>query len=679
MPYTPPQMFAVQPTGPDAQYQGPAYGWHFSDTPAVPSATPGLGQGWGQGQGFGPGSGQGFGGGLAGGGTGSGGVAGGGGGGGSAGGSISYPGLGTVRVAPGQDPVTAVYNAYLNQVPGFAGATPQAQQQLRSGIARFLGGNNVLANMAGIRPPQMTAQPTQQGPAQPAAGGFTGQLNPNNPQWANNSQAQATIAAQRGAAPSQPAASQPAQRDWGANPALNQALAQRFGYQGNFSGGQWTAWLAQQPASVQQAANAFIQAWNNGGGRAPAPSFLGTGTTGGYANRARGGRAPGYAIGGPLPDPTAGMPFSDVGGPGGQSGARPATSNGGFSRAAGPTGGFGQIDIGRLGRLALDAAAFTPGVPGLIAGAIGTGLRLNNVAGLNDQMESVGLSGLNFGQELGGVLGLNDYGSGVYGGYGKALSMDAEGNLVNAGGAAVSHREGAQGMGVGGLGRGGGYGTEPGAVASGPPGVAHGGGDGGLGGGGDRGGSYGGGSLGGGPGAEGAGSDPSGPPGSHASGGRTGFVNPPWFVRRAATEMYHDHGLFHSAIPGRTDRINASVPGGSYVIPADVVSGLGEGNTLAGARALDMAMHTGPFGTSLPRGHGGGRGIPRAPAALHFDEGGRVPIVAAGGEYLVHPDVVRRIGGGDLKAGHDKLDRMVKQIRARTAAKLRSLPGPKKD
>jgi hypothetical protein len=193
-------------------------------------------------------------------------------------------------------------------------------------------------------------------------------------------------------------------------------------------------------------------------------------------------------------------------------------------------------------------------------------------------------------------------------------------------------------------------------------------GGGGFGGGGISGGGFGGGVEGGGSGR-----------GDHQGGYARGGVLPqvPWFERRNAYEMQHDHGLFHSAVPGRTDRINASVPAGSYVIPADVVSGLGEGNTLAGANVLHRMMATGPYGTPLSRGRGRNLPAPRM-RPPRFERGGRVPIVAAGGEFLVHPDVVKRIGKGDLTRGHEALDAFVKRIRARTASTLRKLPGPKK-
>ena len=56
-----------------------------------------------------------------------------------------------------------------------------------------------------------------------------------------------------------------------------------------------------------------------------------------------------------------------------------------------------------------------------------------------------------------------------------------------------------------------------------------------------------------------------------------------------------------------------------------------------------------------------------------------VPIVAAGGEYVVHPDHVRNVGGGDLDMGHKVLDEFVKRMRKELIGTLKKLPGPKKD
>jgi hypothetical protein len=56
-----------------------------------------------------------------------------------------------------------------------------------------------------------------------------------------------------------------------------------------------------------------------------------------------------------------------------------------------------------------------------------------------------------------------------------------------------------------------------------------------------------------------------------------------------------------------------------------------------------------------------------------------VPIIAAGGEYVVHPDDVTRIGNGTLDEGHKILDSFVKKMRAKTVQTLKNLPGPAKD
>src|SRR5262249_11465308 len=50
------------------------------------------------------------------------------------------------------------------------------------------------------------------------------------------------------------------------------------------------------------------------------------------------------------------------------------------------------------------------------------------------------------------------------------------------------------------------------------------------------------------------------------------------------------HLMASSSIPGRTDRIPMRARPGSYVLPADVVSGLGQGNTHAGARMWGQAI-----------------------------------------------------------------------------------------
>lgn len=56
-----------------------------------------------------------------------------------------------------------------------------------------------------------------------------------------------------------------------------------------------------------------------------------------------------------------------------------------------------------------------------------------------------------------------------------------------------------------------------------------------------------------------------------------------------------------------------------------------------------------------------------------------IPIVAAGGEYVIPPEAVLKIGNGDLDHGHKILDSFVKKMRQKTIRTLQKLPGPKKD
>lgn len=123
-------------------------------------------------------------------------------------------------------------------------------------------------------------------------------------------------------------------------------------------------------------------------------------------------------------------------------------------------------------------------------------------------------------------------------------------------------------------------------------------------------------------------------------------------------------GAIKAPIAGRTDHLPMHVPSGSYVIPADIISAIGEGNTAHGFDIIDYMVKQ--------RMAGGGD-----VEATGNEE--PVAIVAAGGEYVIPPDAVRGFGGGDLDVGHKALDEWVKSERANTIKTLKSLPGPKKD
>jgi len=127
--------------------------------------------------------------------------------------------------------------------------------------------------------------------------------------------------------------------------------------------------------------------------------------------------------------------------------------------------------------------------------------------------------------------------------------------------------------------------------------------------------------------------------------------------RATGGEVTKTHvGPINSLVAGRTDHLPINVPSGAYVIPADIVSALGEGNTVAGFRVLNDMFGVQKLG----------------------DEPS-VEIVAAGGEYVLSPESAARIGGGDMDCGHHCLDEFVKKYRAKTVSTLKKLPGPKRD
>jgi hypothetical protein len=166
-----------------------------------------------------------------------------------------------------------------------------------------------------------------------------------------------------------------------------------------------------------------------------------------------------------------------------------------------------------------------------------------------------------------------------------------------------------------------------------------------------------------------------------------GEVNAPWFTKASA--RMPSSGMLKSSIPGRTDKIPMSVPGGSYVLPADIPSALGQGNTMAGGTILDKMFQKGPYGMNLPKAKAGQStkmsrmsSLTKTRVKTGYAEGGDVqstPIIAAGGEYVLDPDQVAQVGGGDLTRGHEILDQFVKQVRQQHIQTLRKLPGPKRD
>lgn len=142
-------------------------------------------------------------------------------------------------------------------------------------------------------------------------------------------------------------------------------------------------------------------------------------------------------------------------------------------------------------------------------------------------------------------------------------------------------------------------------------------------------------------------------------------------------------GPLHSSVAGRSDHLPSNVPNGSFVLPADIVSGLGDGNTMSGYKVakrmfegakrhfggLPYAGENGPYGQS-----GGPYGM-----ASGGEVDDSVPVAVAGGEHVLAPHEVVFAGMGDMDAGHRALDDFILRQRAKLVKTLKGLPGPKRD
>ena len=147
----------------------------------------------------------------------------------------------------------------------------------------------------------------------------------------------------------------------------------------------------------------------------------------------------------------------------------------------------------------------------------------------------------------------------------------------------------------------------------------------------------------------------------YAAGGASRVPGPSFFQRDANPALSRQSGLIKSVVPGRTDKHPMRVASGSYILPADHVSALGQNNTAAGAKFLRRKF-----------GDGGAAYADGGEIAIPTD------VILAGGEYVLSPDQVRKAGGGDMKRGHDRLDDWVLETRKRHIRTLRNLKPPKR-
>lgn len=114
-------------------------------------------------------------------------------------------------------------------------------------------------------------------------------------------------------------------------------------------------------------------------------------------------------------------------------------------------------------------------------------------------------------------------------------------------------------------------------------------------------------------------------------------------------------GLVHGMSGGREDALQVSVPVGSYVFPADVVSGLGQGNTMAGGKYLAGMMPP----------------VDMSSFASGGIAGGEMLIRISPGEFVTHPLHVAALGGSDA------LDQVCERVRGENAAVAQGMPEPR--
>lgn len=171
----------------------------------------------------------------------------------------------------------------------------------------------------------------------------------------------------------------------------------------------------------------------------------------------------------------------------------------------------------------------------------------------------------------------------------------------------------------------------------------------------------------------------------------------PGFDVNTGTGISVHSGPIHTGVAGRTDHLPMHVESGSYVIPADIISAMGEGNTIAGYKQMKRIFGGTPYNGAKTAYSAGAAPYGKSPTGNPYDaQGGpygseepegrasggevnSVPIVAAGGEYVLTPKQVCMVGDGDLDKGHRVLDEFVKRYRKHTIKTLKGLAGPRRD
>ncbi len=215
-------------------------------------------------------------------------------------------------------------------------------------------------------------------------------------------------------------------------------------------------------------------------------------------------------------------------------------------------------------------------------------------------------------------------------------------------------------------------------------------------------------------------------------------------MKKHIKRHFDDGGMVSGPImgdtQGRDDTVSTNVEDGSHIVPADVVSSIGDGNTMAGMKKLSSSFPNSNRKTSSPSiselgnatnpmngllhnpmkmGKSIGMHQPKMPMRMnglhsnplkglrqphmsglhsnpvmdslhvpglehigkigHLKSGGesdKVPVKLSHGEFSIHTKDVERIGDGDIEKGHQILNHMIITIRAMDIKRRQGLPKP---
>jgi hypothetical protein len=152
------------------------------------------------------------------------------------------------------------------------------------------------------------------------------------------------------------------------------------------------------------------------------------------------------------------------------------------------------------------------------------------------------------------------------------------------------------------------------------------------------------------------GSDYPSVPGQNPSGDSGSYQD---YSNMSQQELAESGGGVGAAKGGLMGLAAGGMSKGGFVVPADVVSALGNGSTDAGLRALNKKLAATPI---KGKGDGLSDSIPTS-----ID--GKQPARVADGEAYISPQTVAKIGGGDAKKGAKKLYAMMDRVRQQAHGK----------